>query len=120
MTSVISKKFLRGYLEAALWSSTDDDGDPLDGTYSVNDFSAEAIESAVKDVNDFMESNADDLAEAGDDEQNGHDFWLTRERHGAGFWDRGYGAVGKRLTDAAHAYGEANIYVGNDGLLYFG
>ena len=49
---------------------------------------------------------------------NGHDFWLTRNRHGAGFWDRGLEFVGINLTDAAHAWGEFNLYVGDDGLIY--
>ena len=43
---------------------------------------------------------------------------LTRNRHGAGFWDRGHGDKGKRLTDAAHAYGSSDAYLGDDGLLY--
>jgi hypothetical protein len=37
-------------------------------------------------------------------EQAGHDLILTANRHGAGFWDRGLGATGKTLTDAAHFY----------------
>ena len=49
----------------------------------------------------------------------GHDFWLTRNRHGAGFWDRGYPeAIGKALTDAAHAEGSADWCVGDDGNIY--
>ena len=36
-----------------------------------------------------------------------HDFALTRNRHGAGFWDRGLGDIGARLTEAAHAYGDS-------------
>lgn len=28
-----------------------------------------------------------------------HDYWLTRNGHGAGFWDRGLGDAGQRLTD---------------------
>ena len=47
------------------------------------------------------------LDKAGDDEQNGHDFWLTRRRHGAGFWDRGYGdSVGEILTKIAQMFPE--------------
>lgn len=42
-------------------------------------------------------------------EQHGHDFALTRNHHGAGFWDRGYGDVGDRLTEAAQAYGEHSV-----------
>lgn len=52
--------------------------------------------------------------------QVGHDFWLTRNGHGTGFWDRGLGAVGDRLSVAAHAYGEASLYVGDDGWQYVG
>ena len=40
----------------------------------------------------------------------GHDFWLTRNHHGAGFWDRGLGDLGKQLTDLAHAAGECNTF----------
>jgi hypothetical protein len=50
--------------------------------------------------------------------QIGHDFWLTRNRHGAGFWDRGLGDLGDKLTAAAHTYGESNLYVGDDGQVY--
>jgi hypothetical protein len=41
----------------------------------------------------------------------GHDFWLTRNGHGAGFWDRGLGELGERLSAAARVYGED--YVSN-------
>jgi hypothetical protein len=112
--------FTRAYLIAALWSSTDDDGDPLDSLYDLRDFSDEAIKKAIEDTTAFQEENEEDLSDAqGDDEQHGHDFWLTRNRHGAGFWDRGYGAVGDRLTDAAEAWGEVWLYVGDDGELHF-
>jgi hypothetical protein len=48
----------------------------------------------------------------------GHDFWLTRNGHGVGFWDRGLGAVGDALSKAAQAYGERNVYLGDDGAIY--
>ena len=47
-----------------------------------------------------------------------HDFWLTGNRHGAGFWDRGYGADGDTLTEAAHGYGDVDLYVGDDGQIH--
>lgn len=34
----------------------------------------------------------------------GHDFWLTSQGHGAGFWDRGLGQVGDALTDSVDGY----------------
>jgi len=49
----------------------------------------------------------------------GHDFWLTRCGHGAGYWDGDWEhEAGERLTTAAKAYGEVNFYVGDNGLIY--
>lgn len=118
--------FTRQYLETGLWSSTDnanDDtftsgGEPLDANYTLEDFAPEALERAVKDCKEFREQAGVDL-DGIEDSQAAHDFWLTRNRHGAGFWDRGLGAVGQRLTDTAHGFGEADIYIGDDGRLYF-
>jgi hypothetical protein len=45
----------------------------------------------------------------------GHDFWLTRNGHGAGFWDRGLGERGQWLTDMAKPFGSAYLYVNNSG-----
>lgn len=111
-------QFVDAYLEAALWTATDEEGNDLDQTYSIEDFSQEDINEAVKESNDFIKANLKDLESVGDPSQHGHDFWLTRNGHGAGYWDRGYGAVGKRLTDAAHVYGEAYVNVGDDGDLH--
>jgi hypothetical protein len=103
------------YLETALWSSSDEDGEPLDRQFSVSDFAPEAIQQAEKDCLDFLSTN--DVGDL-DEEQVGHNFWLTRNRHGVGFWDLGLGALGDRLTKAAHAYGECDVYLGDDGKLY--
>lgn len=39
--------------------------------------------------------------------QFGHDFYLTREGHGAGFWDRGLGELGDYLTKLSEWAGRA-------------
>ncbi len=44
----------------------------------------------------------------------GHDFWLTRSGHGTGFWDRGLGELGGRLTAAAKVYGEPDNHTPYD------
>lgn len=45
--------------------------------------------------------------------------WLAKlGDHGAGFWDRGLGQVGDDLTAQAHAAGEVDAYLGDDGLVY--
>lgn len=43
-------------------------------------------------------------------EQHGHDFLLTRNHHGAGFWDRGYtNDMADTLTENAQAFGEHSV-----------
>jgi hypothetical protein len=55
-----------------------------------------------------------------DVEKIAHDFWLTRNGHGAGFWDGDYKLsefdliyenLGDRLTELAKNFGECNLYV---------
>jgi hypothetical protein len=114
--------FVRQYLETALWAEIDDDSRPLDDSFGVEDFAPEAIVKAEQDCDLFRASNAGDLASIPDDMDDldvAHDFWLTRNHHGAGFWDGDYPeAMGDRLTASAHSFGECYIYVGDDGKLY--
>lgn len=110
---------LKHYLICALWSSVDDDGEPLDSVYSIDDISAQAVKQMQADIDAFVESNEELLRESGmSDEQIGHDFWLTRNGHGSGFWDRGLGSIGVALTKASKPFGSSNLYVGDDGLIY--
>ena len=51
--------------------------------------------------------------------QAGHDFWLTRNGHGAGFWDGEWPKVyADMLTEGAKGYGEFETYFGDDGEIY--
>jgi hypothetical protein len=112
-------QFTRAYLECALWSSTDDNGTPLDREHSLDDLAPELVAQAIEDCADFQRHQAGWLALTdADASRNGHDFWLTRNRHGAGFWDRGYGEIGRKLTEVAHAYGSVDLYIGDDGKIY--
>ena len=106
--------FTHAYLKAALWTS---DPDPCSGEWSEHDdwtidnIAPDSIAQAIADCAAFQKTYAHLLTDAGSDSQNGHDFFLTRCRHGAGFWDRGYPkAIGAALTDAAHTYGDVYIY----------
>jgi hypothetical protein len=112
---VYAREFIAGYIEAAFWSSNDESGEPLDsGEF---DISAQFRKQARADCVAFIRENLADLQAFADQynsnpEYAGHYFWLTRNRHGAGFWDRGLEAgLSKRLTDSAHASGEVNLYV---------
>lgn len=68
-------------------------------------------------VEGFIQENSDDL-DGLDYGQIGHDLVLTANHHGAGFWDRGLGDRGQRLTDAAHPHGSIDAYLGADRFLH--
>lgn len=112
--------FTQGYIEAAFWTGNEEEGIPGKGLHDLADITLTSIKA---DCADFQSSNQLDLEHAYSEldyspDRAGHDFWLTRNRHGAGFWNRGLGDIGKQLTDAAHAYGEIDLYVGDDGMVY--
>ena len=44
----------------------------------------------------------------------GHDFALTRNGHGVGFWDRGLGEMGDMLTEECKPYGEHRVIIDVD------
>jgi hypothetical protein len=113
---------LRQYLATALWSSSDlddKDGEPLDRKYNLEDFSAEALAQAEKDWTEFK-AQAGSLLDGLELDTVAHDFWLTRNHHGAGFWDGDYSKpIGEALTKLAHKFGEVDPYAGDDGKIYF-
>lgn len=116
-------RFTRAYMLAALWSSTDDAGNPLDDARDISDIATETVKAMRADCEAFMRDNAADLERYAEQMADGsgmagHDFWLTRCGHGSGFWDRGLGGLGERLSCAANAYGAVDLYVGDDGKIY--
>jgi len=126
--------FLSGYREAMLWANTleygadgaepDELGPSLDAPEYAGDIDPETWATAESDCRDFLTAIIDDeLLPTGDDgsiiwpydrldwsgaELAGHDFALTRNGHGAGFWDRGLGEVGDKLSKLAGSYGECD------------
>ena len=51
--------------------------------------------------------------------QAGHDFWLTRNHHGCGFWDGEWEEPqATELTEASKKFGEFGLYVHNDKLVH--
>lgn len=118
--------FTRAYLECALWSSNDNStpsgGEPLDRRFSVSDFTHSALWQAKADCLAFQAEHAQDLSAVSDlcdSARAGQNFWLNRNRHGAGFWDEVSGgheleATFDRLSDASKAAGscDATCYGG--------
>ncbi len=118
----IPDDFTSMYIRTALWAETDNSnesgGEPLDYHYGEGDFTNDTLATMVADCQDFQRDNADLLARAYasgvrvggknyDEASAGHDFWLTRRGHGAGFWDRGLPkSLGDALSEAARKYGD--------------
>lgn len=109
--------FFHSYLETALWSSTDGEDKHLDQNYDFKDIDRESYthlkDEAQKFFNETYDMISSDLKKAG------HDFWLTRNGHGAGFWDGDWDdEVGKKLTQVSKKYKEIDLYVGDDDKIY--
>src|ERR1041385_2992794 len=118
--------FVAGYLKCLLWSSTDEStpsgGDPLDKNYDLTDIAPESVTKAVAECQAFQAANAHLLDVCGlPEESQGHYFWLNRNGHGTGFWDRcTEEEVGQLLSDACAPLGERNAYIGDDGQIHIG
>ena len=124
---------VESYLRTALWTWPDADGrapfaEKADDVDVCQVFDLRSIVQATDDCRSFCEY-VEDVAHSGtvddtaarqalaemDPAQAGTDFWLTREGHGTGFWDRGLDAAGRCLADAARTFGEAGLDVTSDG-----
>jgi len=90
--------------------------------YADTEPSQEMIERFKADCDKFRADNAALLEQASEHQsttRQAHDFWLTRNGHGAGFWDGDYPKeLGNKLTEAAHSFGSCDIYIGDDGKFY--
>ena len=121
---------LANYIEAALWSTNDESdesgGEPMDANYSRDDIHPDTIAKMRADVEKFVNENHVDLrlwdGNTTVEQQAGHDFWLNRCGHGCGFWESEWTDLptnpGERLDKAAQAFGEFNLYVGDDGMIH--
>jgi len=105
-----------GYKEAALWTSEDE----IEVAYGDKADIAEETEAEMReDVEAFVDANLKPLVQSElASGLIGHNFWLTRNGHGTGFWDRDLGAIGDELTDACKAFPEYSLYAGDDGKIY--
>lgn len=121
-------QFLTGYTVALFWSSIDDHNGE---TVNIDDYmtSTQADDHCRAACRAFFDTHYADLelaaaAYSADDlelgwQLAGNDFALTRNRHGAGYWDGDLPEeLGARLTEAAHRAGECWPYLGDDGLIY--
>jgi hypothetical protein len=113
--------FLAAYTECLLWSEKDctPDGDISENFEDAeDDLAPEAVADIWQDCVGFYEMSAGLIGEDGDWSQAGHDFALTRNGHGAGFWDGGWDELGAELTKLAKSFGTQGLYRGGDGKIY--
>lgn len=106
------------YLQCAACSSVDEDGEPLDAYQFSDKAEKELREEFEKAIADFEENAFPELEtylREFDSAAFGHDFWLTRNHHGAGFWDQGIHGI-KKLTEISHSYGGCELYLNPDTL----
>ena len=114
---------LTGYMDAVDWAEYvntdesslgcgDEGGHPLDREEQWEKRSLAILAKRVKDaLEDFDPVDyAAYIASGRDPMHFGHDLYLTTHGHGAGFWDRGLGALGDRLS-AACGRDETYIYI---------
>jgi hypothetical protein len=116
-------QFTQAYIETLFWADCHPDSECAD--MNVSDMADETLASIKADCEAFQKLAKRSLDLAYNyatldynEASAGHDFWLTRQGHGAGFWDRGLGAVGEQLTKDAKSFGECWPYKGDDGKLY--
>ncbi len=120
-----------------LWSENDNadesGGEPLDANYSVTDIDEAALQKLHKRFQSFVEraeqlltakfggdwSSIDDfyIGASNGSYQTEHDYILTVNGHGVGFWEKHdwQEAAGEILTALAQKETEIHAYVGDDG-----
>ena len=112
------RDFACGYV-VALFFTNGDSGD--DDEFSFDRLGAERLTQAARaiiidDCASFLSMQTRAVIDAcsGDYEQAGHDFWLTRQGHGVGFWDRKDDvwpeAARDFLTARSKDFGEVYMY----------
>ncbi len=118
--------FAKAYVEAIFFT----EGGPDHEEWSEKDFgdlAPETIRRIIADCKKFEDENGEAIAVGADRgsgeysawQQAGHDFWFTRNGHGVGFWDGDWPEPqASQLDKAAKSFGSADMYVGDDGLIY--
>lgn len=130
-------EFTKAYVISALWLGVEyKHGDPRSDSDRASDFEPDDIEpetlkEMISDCADFLKANRATIDAAiatgevvygpdfGPMGRAGHDFWLTRNGHGAGFWDGDWPEpMADTLSEAARECGEYSLMMGDAGGIY--
>lgn len=107
------EKMLESYMSTALRSSFGDDDKPLSDKYNTSDIDDATKNKMKEDCREFLSQCSECVGDKV--ERAGHDFWLTRNGHGAGFWDGDWNEDGDKLTEAAEGFGVFDLLENEDG-----
>lgn len=112
---------LEHYIIAALFLSYDENEKSLE-KYDQSDIHPDTLKVMRDDVTKFVTRNEKRLntwtGKTTPEQQAGHDFWLTRNGHGCGFWESEWGRYGNILTKESQKFSECDLYIGDDGKIY--
>jgi len=111
------EKMTSAYLECAIWTHLDEDGNSIDHVYDIEDFEPASYDLAEHECADFIELSEFVLQDTDQTVQDelcpfdlGRNFWLSRNGHGTGFFDGPYNADTRyKLQLAAKSCGESFI-----------
>jgi hypothetical protein len=108
-------EILNSYLETAIWAEESDEN-YLKGK-TIQDVDKESKANSAIDIYQFLQKAQQEAAEelnTQDSESLGHNLWLSRNGHGAGFFDDN----NDKLQNLARNMKEINIFMGADGKVY--
>lgn len=110
------KRTINAYIDALVWSA----GEEFDNCVASDQLKAAAEGACVAFLNscdDLYETLSDAEQDAWNSltsEDIGHNFALSRNRHGAGFFDRGLGSLGDKLQKLADSFGTCELFLQDD------
>lgn len=104
--------FVKAYVDCALWTES-----PEGQHWEQSGIAPETYASMIDDCMKFVAANTEHVKNHMSFA--GHDFWLTRNGHGSGFWDGDWPEqTGNELTKSAKSFGPFSLYMGDDGKIH--
>ena len=120
------KNVLNGYVDSALFSSTDGNGNLLDSMFDRSHIAKETMDFFLEDVTCFVDEFWNIFNQFDNEKCRaaGIDFWLTRNGHGSGFWDGDWDNtlpdidVGSIFDEYSKSVGSCDLYVSDNGYIF--